>query len=169
MTKEQKILLLLVLLVGGVGATVYVNTSKTPTTNNVVTTPVTQTKTPVATVATAAVVTPTASSGPLAVPANIARSFTSDITYVVPEESSEGIHVTLLIKEGVIEDVRFTYNPPSKRQSQEYLSSFSKALQTAGFKGKKVSDVNLSRVGGASLTTAAFMKAVAEIDAKSKA
>lgn len=168
MTKEQKILLLLVLLVGGVGATVYVNTSKTPTTNNVVTTTA-QTETPVATMPTPVVVTLTASSGPVAVPANIVRSFTSDITYVVPEESSEGIHINLLIKEGVIEDVRFTYNPPSKRQSQEYLSSFSKALQTAGLKGKKVSEVNLSRVGGASLTTAAFMKAVAEIDAKSKA
>lgn len=33
-------------------------------------------------------------------------------------------------------------------------------------KGKKLADVSLSRVGGSSLTTDAFMKAVAEIRTK---
>ena len=48
-----------------------------------------------------------------------------------------------------------------------YLNAFNKALAGVNLKGQKVSEVSLSRIGGASLTTDAFMKAVAEINVKS--
>lgn len=167
MTKEQKILVLLILLVAGGGAALYITTAKTGTS-------ATTQQVPAATVAetvkdvqtTKQVIEEKVPLSANAVPSNISMPYVSEQTYAVPENSQEKIKVTIYVKSGLIEDVIFSFDPPTKHESAEYLSSFKKALAKMDFKGKKVSDISLSRVGGASLTTAAFMKAVQEINGK---
>jgi len=170
MTKEQKILILLVLLVAGVGTTIYVSSG---TKEIVETVPPTVTSQAAPSTDTTKVDSPTTASVPTNIPTSAPtsaeRAIISDVVYDVPDRGTENIHVTVTLKDNLIKDVRFTFDPPTKRQSSEYLNSFSKALTTAGIKGKKISDVSLSRLGGASLTTTAFMKALHDIDAKSKA
>lgn len=169
MTKEQKILTLLILLVAGGGAALYFTTAK-PSES------ISPAKTEVATDSTQNQVNvPAQPSSPEKVvetantaPSTISIPYTSEQTYSVPENSQEKIKVILVVKSGLIEDVTFSFDPPSKRESAEYLSSFKKALAKTDLKGKKVSDIKLSRVGGASLTTGAFMKAVDEINGKLK-
>lgn len=163
MNKEQKILLVLILIVAGAGATFYVSNKQGKTIDPV------QGKTggkeiTETTAATNAVVPKEI----LGIPSSISAPYVSDISYSVPENGTEKIHLTLVVKEGVIEDVRFSFDPPTKRESHKYLTSFSDNLAKAGLKGKKVSEVSLSRVGGASLTTKAFMQAVQEINGKIK-
>ncbi len=176
MTKEQKILMLLVLLVAGGGVSLYLltqnavtpletqeminKTGNTTTKGSATTTQVPVTTIPAKDPSTGAFMPP------MGIPKNINAPHLSNVTYVIPEKGTETIHVTLFVKEGLIQDVRFTFDPASTRQSGEYLSAFSKALAVANLKGQKVNEVSLSRVGGASLTTDAFMKAVTEINVK---
>jgi len=165
MTKEQKLLVLLILLVSGAGAGIYFATKK-PAASKVDELPrAVETTTGSSTAASAQndkapQVPPTTSF------ANVTMPHMSSQEYVVPGEGKEAIEVTLYVKDGTIEDLRFSYAPASKRESVEYLNSFNKAIYKQGLIGKKVKDVSLSRVGGASLTTAAFMKAVNDISTK---
>ena len=171
MTKEQKILMLLVLLVAGGGIALYISTQ------NAVTPDVNQTRTgasagreTTAKVPEKPVPSKDSPIGAVTPPMGVSKKsnlpYLSNVIYKVPENGQETIHVLLFVKEGIIQDVRFTFDPASKRQSGEYLNAFNKALAGVNLKGQKVSEVSLSRIGGASLTTDAFMKAVAEINVK---
>jgi uncharacterized protein (UPF0333 family) len=146
MTKEQKFLLLVVLIIAGASVAYYYTQSGTK-----VTAPVTSTQTPTTTAGN-----PT----PVPIPSH---SFSTDITYVTPEEGSETIHVTMSLSGDTINDISFTYDTPTKRQTKEYTASFERALTAMSLKGTKLSALSLSRTGGASLTTGAFMEAVAKI------
>ncbi len=174
MTKEQKILMLLVLLVAGGGVTLYISTQ------NAVTPDVNQIKTRassgremMARVSAKQVLSKDPTTGAVTPPMGVSKKsnvpYLSNVIYEVPENGHETIHLVLFVKEGIIQDVRFTFDPASKRQSGEYLNAFNKALAGVNLKGQKVSEVSLSRVGGASLTTGAFMKAIAEINVKASA
>ena len=175
MTKEQKILMLLVLLVAGGGTVLYLSTQNTATSARAQATTTNTSRVKKGDDDTTATVpvenVPTRSSSgaiipPMGIPKNITAPYMSSLSYETPDKGSEKIHVTLFVKDGVIQDVRFIYDPASSKNSGQYLGSFSKALAGMDLKGKKVSEVSLSRVGGASLTTGAFMKAVAEINVK---
>ena len=98
--------------------------------------------------------------------ASISNKYTSHVNYNVPEEKVETIHVGITLKGGVIEDISFSYDKPKEDGSAYNLGNFEKALATANLIGKKLDEVSLSRLGGASLTTNAFMKAVTEIKGK---
>lgn len=65
----------------------------------------------------------------------------------------------------MITDVSYSESTKD-RESSEYYNSFIKSFKTSDVVGKKIEDVSLSRVGGASLTTKAFMSALATIAAK---
>lgn len=161
MSKEQKILLLLIILVGGAGAGFYVSNVKKSEAEAVAVTTPTPVITPVQTIP-APVTTPT----PVTTPVSTATIYSQDITYPTPEEGHETIHVKLSLKDGTISDVAFSYDTPKKRESKNFLGSFEQALASQGLIGKKLSNVSLSQVGGASLTTAAFNQALSQIAAK---
>jgi hypothetical protein len=94
------------------------------------------------------------------------NTYSDTVFYDTPSGSPETIHVSLALKNGLISDVGVTYDAPVSQTSLRFLKSFTSALDKSSLSGKKISDVSLSRVGGASLTTNAFMKALAHIDGK---
>ncbi len=143
MTKEQKFLLLIVLIIAGASVTYYYvesNPKATPAqeTTSTNTTPSTTAETP-------------------------AKSFSADVTYVTPEEGHETIHVTMNLSGDIINDITFSYDTPKKRESKENITNFERAFKAMSFKGTKLPALSLSRTGGASLTTGAFMEAVNKI------
>ena len=150
MTKQQKFLLLVVLIVAGASVTYYYTQSGSPSQTNG--TQTTNTQTPSQTETQ----TPPQNQIP-------ARSFSSDVTYPTPEEGKETIHVTISLSGDTINDITFTADPAKKTESRENIASFQRAFSAMSFKGKKISDISLARVGGASLTTNAFMEALGKI------
>ena len=66
----------------------------------------------------------------------------------------------------VIKDLTVDSNYDS-RESERYVSGFESSIKSKVV-GKKISDVNLSIVGGASLTTDAFTEAISEIQSEAK-
>ena len=161
MTKEQKFLLLVVLIVARASVTYYYK--HTEVTAPPAETPVVTTETGVTATTgntpptTTSTNTPTNTKPPV-------RSFSTDVTYPVPEEGRETIHVTVSLSAGTIEDIIFSYDTPTKRESKERIGSFERAFQAMSFKGKKLSEISLSRLGGSSLTTNAFMEAVGKLN-----
>ncbi len=93
-------------------------------------------------------------------------TYTKTVTYSVPHEKNT-IKVTLTVKDGAITQVSNEHDY-ADRESTRYVDRFENAISTAVV-GKKLDNISLSRVGGASLTTRGFMNALSAIvnDAKS--
>jgi hypothetical protein len=168
MTKEQKILLLFVLLIAGSGTALYLTKSgNTPTAT--VQTPSTSTNTNTQTQGdTAGVGTqPSATvTGTVTTPAQN-KTLTQVEMYEVPNGNKEEITVTVIVDgAGNIIDVKFAYNTPTNPESSKYLEKFNRAFTASSLVGKKIGSVKASRVGGASLTTGAFNQAIATLAAK---
>lgn len=180
MTKEQKFLLLVVLIIAGASVAYYytqsgqkvaaqapVTTTGTPASGNQAPSETPSSVSPSTTVVVQVPTTTVALKTPpirKPVPVQIpSHSFSSDVTYITPEDGSGTIHVTMSLSGDTINDITFTYNTPTKRESKEYLASFERSLATMSLKGTKLSALSLSRTGGASLTTGAFMEAIAKI------
>lgn len=126
--------------------------------------------------------TPTASSAPetsIATPSSPSQqntaattpafkngTYTKTASYSVPHEKNT-ITVTLTVKDGVVSQV-FDEHDYADRESTRYVDRFENAI-SAAVVGKKLDNISLSRVGGASLTTRGFMSALSAIvsDAKS--
>lgn len=214
MTNQQKFFLLVVLIVAGAGATIYVNTNKSNSgidneskniasnildnslsgtsqvgTNNQVsntnttykpsTKPVsapvntnTQNSVPTGTTDTSVNTNPAVNNTPqtsVPTPKPVTSSpvqYVDNVSYNTPSGMPETIHVTVNILNGIISDVSFSYDSPTNRESGRYLSRFASSLNKNLIVGKKITNVSLSRVGGASLTTDAFMQAIQDIAAK---
>jgi hypothetical protein len=160
MTKEQKILLLLVLVACGAGATYYVTQGNA----NTIETPAAVTDQPTVTTPTPVTTNPATTTGGTVA---AGKTLTQTEVYAAPEGNSNQITVTVVLDQnGVISDVKFDYATPRDHQSKERLASFAAAFSPSMVLGKKLSDVSLSRVGGSSLTTKAFNKAIADLAAK---
>lgn len=184
MTKEQKILLLFVLLIAGSGAAVYVtqksadsieqpvvqvqqtqetiNTTATNTVGNTPTMPDNGAASVSATVIKPTTTTPTPTKPVVAQN----KTITETLSYQVPDNHQEEITVTAVVDaQGNIVDVAFAYSTPTNRESREHLQRFNAAFSDTSLVGTKPGAVKLSRVGGGSLTTGAFnraMQAIAE-------
>ncbi|MEN9881130.1 MAG: hypothetical protein RLZZ308_313 [Candidatus Parcubacteria bacterium] len=168
MTKEQKILLLLVLAVSAAGATLYVSNQKDKVlssvsaetemvadTHNQITQPVQSSpKEEAGTAQGSASATENQSAGN--------QKITQQITYSVPENHSNTLSVTVTLLDGVIVDVSFSEQPTNK-ESKEYYEKFSRTFSNATVVGQPIGAVSLSRIGGASLTTKAFNEALRSI------
>lgn len=111
--------------------------------------PVTPVKPPV----TPAPTTPTTPAAPVAV----TRSAT--VTYRTPATSSDPVGFSVTVKNGVITAASATVKSQDKT-SIGYQKSFANSISAQAV-GKKAAGLNLSAVGGASLTTTAFEKFVA--------
>jgi hypothetical protein len=166
MTKEQKILLVFVLAVAGATATFYVSQEK-PVVAEVIQDTFSQGSLAVQTEnvntdASAIVVTTATAPGVTEHPVVTEnKTLTESLFYVVPENHRDEIKVVVIVdQEGRILDVDFSYSNPSNKYSQEYLAKFDTTFTPSLVVGKKLGDIHLSRVGGASLTTAAFNQAI---------
>ncbi len=192
MTKEQKILLLFVLAIAGGAATFYITRTDSSEPTTLQETDVTSTssnegvraspqstggsgsvnvsnqapkapKTPISTTPKQPVV-PTA---PVTPPVTATSRTPKEITtYSVPNGDQEEITVTVVVDgAGIITDVTFAHATPTNRESREYLGKFSSTFKSSLVVGKKIEGLSVSRVGGASLTTKAFNKALVNLSA----
>ena len=92
---------------------------------------------------------------------NLIKRATSTVNFNTPG----GVNIMTVnvnMANGMISDVSFEeqINSILDRASAHYKESFTTSLDKNKIIGKKLSDVSLSRVGGASLTTRAFMDAL---------
>jgi uncharacterized membrane protein len=92
------------------------------------------------------------------------NQYSATIEYRVPAPEQNSITVNLTIENGIVTeaDAKNIANSP---QSLQYDNRFINSYKTEVI-GKKLSDINLSRVGGASLTSSAFNAAIANIKAQ---
>jgi hypothetical protein len=125
--------------------------SQTPTAGRPVTTP-----TPA----------PTLPPTPPAVAVNAFKNGTYEVTtdYVVPSRARHDVIVSLTIVNDIVTDSTLSYGGDKDNTSTNYQNRFAAAYKSEVV-GKKLSDISLVRVGGASLTTRAFNEAVTEISA----
>lgn len=133
------------------------NDSPTPTT------PVAGTPTKPATPATPT--TPTTPTTP-ATPATAYADgvHIANITYRAPENSNHTMAVTLTLKGDIVTASSITYGGDKVSESSKYQARFMNAYQSQVI-GKKLDAINLSRVGGASLTTGGFNDVIAKVKA----
>lgn len=88
-------------------------------------------------------------------------------SYIAPGNNNHIVDVSLTLKDDTITAVAVSYSGDDKKESKQFQGRFSGAIETEVI-GKKISDLSLARVGGASLTTGAFNKALAEIKTKAQ-
>ena len=91
-------------------------------------------------------------------------TLTAEGNYLTPARTPYKVTVQLTMTADVITDVNVLYNDKETYSdpNQERFDNAYKPLVV----GKKISELSLSRVGGASLTTDAFNEAVAKIAAE---
>ena len=87
-----------------------------------------------------------------------ANTHQATISYSVPAPEQNVITVNVTVDNGVVTAVD-AQNVTNSPQSQQYSARFLANYKTEVV-GKKLSDVSLSRVGGASLTSKAFNAAI---------
>ena len=175
MTKQEKFLLLVVLVVSGVGATIYVQNTKkdqaaqnnfgvqevvvenqnnnSDTVNNI-----SDTET-MAGQGSAVSNTEQNSNSNMAASA---KTLQSSVSYTTPEGHSETLSVVVTLQNGVISDISFS-EVPTNKESKEYYNKFSSKFSKSILIGKTLSEASIQRTGGASLTTAAFNAALKKL------
>lgn len=94
-------------------------------------------------------------------------TYTSTVTYSVPEGGREPLTVTLTITNDTVTALTVSQDA-DKRESRQYQSRFANAIESYVV-GEAIDGLDLSRVGGASLTTRAFNNAVKDIRADAAA
>ncbi len=91
------------------------------------------------------------------------RSYSSDAGYITPARTNHNIDVTLTIDaSNTVTAVSVLYDKKENGFSNPNQERFNGVYKTEVV-GKKLEDISLSRVGGASLTSGAFNEAVAKI------
>lgn len=93
-------------------------------------------------------------------------TYTATGSYQTPG-GSESIGVTVTLSGGAVTDVSVTQNA-TRGEAEEYQSAFASAFKSQVV-GKKISDVSLSRVAGASLTPNGFNNAIDDIEQQAAA
>lgn len=89
-------------------------------------------------------------------------TYTADASYLTPRRTEHDITVELTVVNGIITDADVIYGGPDGAPENPNQTAFDEAF-AAEVIGQPIDDVELSRVGGASLTSNAFNEAVAEI------
>lgn len=93
-------------------------------------------------------------------------TYSATADYYTPEDT-DTIKVTLAVKDGTVTSVTST-TTTSSRESRQYDSAFLNAYKSYVV-GKKLSNLNLDRVSGASLTTGGFNDALDTIRQQAQA
>ena len=92
-------------------------------------------------------------------------TYSSEVTYLTPIRKEYKLDVELTVKDDIVTAANVDYSQGAEIDPNP--KRFEAAYKTEVI-GKSLDSINLSRVGGASLTTAAFNKALAEIKADAK-
>ncbi len=87
-------------------------------------------------------------------------TYTAEGQYQTPE-TVESISVTLTLEDGVVTDVEVTGDPQA-RETEQYQSQFIAGIEEEVV-GVAIDDLDVSRVGGSSLTSGGFNAAVEDI------
>lgn len=93
-------------------------------------------------------------------------SYTTSVTYFTPMQSEYHLDVTLTLASDVVVDANIVYSNGAEKDPN--AQRFEAAYQ-AEVIGMDIDSLNLSRVGGASLTTGAFNDALAKIKVQADA
>jgi hypothetical protein len=94
-----------------------------------------------------------------AITAAINGTFTGSGTYLTPARGSHAVDVTVTVTDNVITDITTRYDGKATGFSNGHQERFDAAYKSQVI-GKTLSEVSLSRVGGASLTSAGFNDAI---------
>lgn len=92
-------------------------------------------------------------------------SYTTNVTYQTPKRDEYGVAVSLTLTKDIVTDAKVVYSNGAEKDPN--AAKFEAAYKTEVI-GKDIDTLNLSRVGGASLTTAAFNDALVKIKADAK-
>jgi uncharacterized protein with FMN-binding domain len=125
-------------------------------------TPTPQSASPDPIVSASATPSPTAAATASSTPSSGYRNgtYTTSVTYSVPR-SQNGISIALTINNGTITAATASHQTGDE-ESEFYTGSFQEKLQGT-IVGKELDTVSVSRLGGASLTSAAFTRALSTI------
>lgn len=161
------IALIVVLVIALIGGAVAFFATR-PTEPAAPVTPITVTETPIenpiGTTVPSPDTTPT-SETPLDTPAPGA-TYSETASYLTPRRTEQSIAINLTVENGIITASEVIYDgKPVGQTSNDYQANFEKAYKAVVI-GQPIADLNLSRIGGASLTTGAFNEAVAKIAAE---
>ncbi len=94
-----------------------------------------------------------------AVAAAISGTFTGSGSYLTPARGEHTMDVTVTVANNVITDITTRYDGKDSGFSNAHQERFDAAYRSQVI-GKTLSDISLSRVGGASLTTNGFNDAI---------
>jgi hypothetical protein len=114
--------------------------------------------------------TPTAST-PVVPPVDttlkqaLSGTFTTNTTYLTPKRTSHTLDVTLTVDNDVVTGATVRYDGKDSGFSNGHQERFDTAYKTDVI-GKKLTDISLARVGGASLTSDSFNEAVKQVVAQ---
>jgi hypothetical protein len=97
-------------------------------------------------------------------PTDDERILTAEASYFTPRRTEHEILVSLTLKDRVVVDADVTYDGGAGVTPSHQAFD---AAYTSEVVGKRLNEINLSRVGGASLTSEAFNEAVAAMRAQS--
>ena len=92
-------------------------------------------------------------------------TYATDVTYFTPKRDEYGVNVSLKLTKDIVTDAKVTYSNGGEKDPN---AARFEAAYKAEVIGKDIDTLNLSRVGGASLTTAAFNNALVNIKADAK-
>ena len=92
-------------------------------------------------------------------------TYDTDVTYFTPKRDEYGVNVSLTLTKDIVTGATVTYSDGAENDPN--AAKFQAAYK-AQVIGKDIDTLNLARVGGASLTTAAFNNALVDIKADAK-
>ncbi len=92
-------------------------------------------------------------------------TYTSDVSYALPNGGSHSMTVSLKVQNDVISDVNLTFDGENGSASSQSQVRFADAIDPFVITKDLDGITELSRIGGASLTTNAFNEAVVNIKA----
>lgn len=110
---------------------------------------------------------PSSSAPEVAAPASDYKDgeYSTQTTYLTPRRDEYGVAVSLSLSKDIVTGVTVTYSQGAENDPN---AARFEAAYKAQVIGKDIDTLNLSRVGGASLTTGAFNKALITIKADAK-
>lgn len=94
-------------------------------------------------------------------------TYTVTTSYTAPSRTTHKVTATLKIVNDIVTEARVNFSGEKAETSSQYQSSFSQNYQSEVV-GKKLDSISLTRVGGASLTTGAFNKALVQVKTQAR-
>jgi uncharacterized protein with FMN-binding domain len=165
---KNKFALITIISVIGLGAFIFVYitlTNSKQTDDSVNNTPEVVANNTTPTITPTSTTTPITSTTPAESSTNKYKdgTYTDSQAYTVDIGMTESIKVVFTIEGDKVTKIEDTYSK-KEAKTKQYQNAFESTIESKVI-GKKLDDINLSRIAGASLTTTAFMKAINAVKA----